>query len=178
MAAYLGYTLRMKTLFRGWPVMARHAYEKKCKKGKMTYKKNKNLTTTKKLNLKHKGSKPQQGGWECCGSCQVERRGKSSPFPWRNSSCVSTNTDNHLDPDRNVTWRCHPTVSTHGASRYLNLWKTYTQTHPQLHVSHFILSASLYFSKRGAYLDRLCRDIVGRWLSRACTVAKWCILDL
>jgi len=26
------------------------------------------------------------------------------------------------------------------------------------------LSASLYFSKRGAYWDRLCRDVVGRWL--------------
>ena len=25
------------------------------------------------------------------------------------------------------------------------------------------LSASLYFSKRGAYWDRLCRDVVGRW---------------
>ena len=40
------------------------------------------------------------------------------------------------------------------------------------------LSASLYFSKRGAYWDRLCRDVVGRWLSRACTVAKRCILGL
>ena len=28
----------------------------------------------------------------------------------------------------------------------------------------FFLSASLYFSKRGAYWDRLCRDVVGRWL--------------
>jgi len=37
------------------------------------------------------------------------------------------------------------------------------------------LSASLYFSTRGAYWDRLCRDVVG-WLSRACTVAKRCIL--
>ena len=27
-----------------------------------------------------------------------------------------------------------------------------------------LLSASLYFSKRGAYCDRLCRDVVGRWL--------------
>jgi len=40
---------------------------------------------------------------------------------------------------------------------------------------HVLLSASLYFSKRGAYWDRLCRDVVGRWLvgwlSRACTVA-------
>jgi len=31
------------------------------------------------------------------------------------------------------------------------------------------LSASLYVSKRGAYWDRLCRDVVG-CLSRACTV--------
>jgi len=51
-------------------------------------------------------------------------------------------------------------------------------------VEHIItfLSASLYFSKRGAYCDRLCHDVVGRWLvgwlSRACTVAKWCILGL
>ena len=30
------------------------------------------------------------------------------------------------------------------------------------HIS--FLSASLYFSKRGAYWDRLCRDVVGRWL--------------
>ena len=40
------------------------------------------------------------------------------------------------------------------------------------------LSASLYFSKRGAYWDRLCRDVVGCLLSRACTVAKRCILGL
>jgi len=32
-------------------------------------------------------------------------------------------------------------------------------------------------SKRGAYWDRLCRDVVGR-LSRTCTVAKRCILGL
>ena len=50
-----------------------------------------------------------------------------------------------------------------------------------------LLSASLYVSKRGAYWDRLCRDVVGSWLvgrwlvgwlSRACTVAKRCILGL
>ena len=40
------------------------------------------------------------------------------------------------------------------------------------------LSASLYVSKRGAYWDRLCRYVVGRRLSRACTVAKRCILGL
>jgi len=49
------------------------------------------------------------------------------------------------------------------------------------------LSASLYVSKRGAYWDRLCRDVVGwlvvgwslvGWLSRACTVAKRCILGI
>ena len=40
------------------------------------------------------------------------------------------------------------------------------------------LSASLYVSKRDAYWDRLWRDVVGRWLSRACTVAKRCILGL
>ena len=31
-----------------------------------------------------------------------------------------------------------------------------------------ILSASLYFSKRGAYWDRLCRDVVGRWSLVCC----------
>ena len=45
-----------------------------------------------------------------------------------------------------------------------------------------LLSASLYVSKRGAYWDRLCRDVVGRWLvgwlSHVCTVAKRCILGL
>ena len=49
-------------------------------------------------------------------------------------------------------------------------------------VDSILLSASLYVSKRGAYWDRLCRDVVGRWLvgwlSRACTVAKRCILGL
>ena len=47
----------------------------------------------------------------------------------------------------------------------------------------WFLSASLYVSKRGAYWNRLCRDVVGRWLvgrwlSRACTVTKRCILGL
>ena len=46
-----------------------------------------------------------------------------------------------------------------------------------LSVCLLLLSTSLYFSKRGAYWDRLCRDVVG-WLSRACTVAKRCILGL
>jgi len=31
-----------------------------------------------------------------------------------------------------------------------------------------LLSASLYFSKRGAYWDRLCRDVVGRWSLVGC----------
>ena len=29
MAAYLGYTLQIKTLFRGLPIMVSHAYDKK-----------------------------------------------------------------------------------------------------------------------------------------------------
>ena len=33
-----------------------------------------------------------------------------------------------------------------------------------LAVPRTLLSASLYVSKRGAYWDRLCRDVVGRWL--------------
>ena len=51
---------------------------------------------------------------------------------------------------------------------------------PWRNIATTFLSASLYFSKRDAYWDRLCRDVVGRWLvgwlSRACTVAKRCIL--
>ena len=31
------------------------------------------------------------------------------------------------------------------------------------HPSQVLLSASLYFSKGGAYWDRLCRDVVSRW---------------
>ena len=52
-----------------------------------------------------------------------------------------------------------------------------SNSQPVSHLGQF-LSASLYVSKRGAYWDRLCRDVVGRWLSRACTVAKRCILGL
>ena len=56
---------------------------------------------------------------------------------------------------------------------------TVAGTHAGTYVPRLILglSASIYFSKRGAYWDRLCRDVVG-WLSRACTVAKRCILGL
>ena len=63
----------------------------------------------------------------------------------------------------------------------VNPVKSLTHGPLNLHQNWFIhsfLSASLYVSKRGAYWDRLCRDIVGRWLSRACTVAKRCILGL
>ena len=35
------------------------------------------------------------------------------------------------------------------------------------------LSASLYVSKRGAYWDRLCRDVVGRWLVGCHARALW-----
>jgi len=35
------------------------------------------------------------------------------------------------------------------------------------------LSASLYFSKRGSYWDRLCRDVVGRWLVGCHARALW-----
>jgi len=36
-----------------------------------------------------------------------------------------------------------------------------------------ILSASLYVSKRGAYWDRLCRDVVRRWLVGCHARALW-----
>jgi len=37
----------------------------------------------------------------------------------------------------------------------------------------WFLSASLYLSKRGAYWDRLCRDVVGRWLVGCHARAPW-----
>ena len=37
------------------------------------------------------------------------------------------------------------------------------QAETLVNARHILLSASLYLSKRGAYLDRLCRDVVGRW---------------
>ena len=37
----------------------------------------------------------------------------------------------------------------------------------------FFLSASLYVSKRGAYWDRLCRDVIGRWLVGCHARALW-----
>ena len=46
------------------------------------------------------------------------------------------------------------------AINYKSLWRA-------------IISASLYFSKRGAYWDRLCRDVVGRWLVGCHARALW-----
>ena len=45
----------------------------------------------------------------------------------------------------------------------LEAWQRRRSQPPWLQSSRF-LSASLYVSKRGAYRDRLCRDVVGRWL--------------
>jgi len=38
-----------------------------------------------------------------------------------------------------------------------------------------LLSASLYVSKRGAYWDRLCRDVVGCWLVSRWLVGRWLV---
>jgi len=38
------------------------------------------------------------------------------------------------------------------------------------------LSASLYVSKRGAYWDRLCRDVVGRWLVGRWSLVGWLVV--
>ena len=53
-----------------------------------------------------------------------------------------------------ITWPHHATVT------YM---KNFTE----------FLSASLYFSKRGAYWDRLCRDVVGCWLVGCHARALW-----
>ena len=46
------------------------------------------------------------------------------------------------------------------SERVINCWNSLSHT---VDFNSFV-SASLYFSKRGAYWDRLCRDVVGRWL--------------
>ena len=56
----------------------------------------------------------------------------------------------HRRPTRCIHKKTRPTTFEHSVIK------------PQLKAS--FLSASLYFSKSGAYWDRLCRDVVGRWL--------------
>jgi len=85
--------------------------------------------------------------------------------PWYNRECYVTKLK---------------TCRRHLSQPALTLWHTYTHRVQCTTVTQigWFFSASLYVSKRGAYLDRLCRDVVGRWLSRTCTVAKRCILGL
>ena len=54
--------------------------------------------------------------------------------------------------------RCSNTPAVHGRRA------VYLLTHFLIHflIAMHFLSASLYVSKRGAYWDRLCRDVVGR----------------
>ena len=77
-----------------------------------------------------------------------------------------------------ATWwiHCHDSRATCHIAGYKNSIRHIKNNFSPYFI--LFLSASLYFSKRGAYWDRLCRDVVGRWLSRACTVAKRCILGL
>jgi len=76
--------------------------------------------------------------------------------------------------------RSDTTVDAHKDEDYVDVRQSFSTT--VMIITHYdtnmmaLLSASLYFSKRGAYWDRLCRDV--GWLSRACTVAKRCILGL
>ena len=55
----------------------------------------------------------------------------------------------------------HPDISTH-ISVITAVFQDY-QCAPYASLTLSLLSASLYVSKRGAYWDRLCRDVVG-WL--------------
>ena len=56
-------------------------------------------------------------------------------------------------------------LSSRGPKKYcLLLFTTAARYLPRKCRLVSFLSASLYFSKRGAYWDRLCRDVVGRWL--------------
>jgi len=78
--------------------------------------------------------------------------------------------------------RSHYQTKLVGTWLHAGCWVAHLQVAPQKKSRHLFwlltfLSASLYFSKRDAYWDRLCRDVVD-WLSRACTVAKRCILGL
>jgi len=110
--------------------------------------------------------------------------------PWRQSVAYHLVGDYALLTQQ-TTW-CQVHVLSLGKehSVFPSLWSgTLSPSHCELSIPsqlvvascHF-LSDSLYVSKRGAYWDRLCRDVVGRWLvgwlSRACTVAKRCILGL
>jgi len=57
----------------------------------------------------------------------------------------------------------YPQAVSFAAGWMLYGWKTGNSYHTSHLTPHILLSASLYFSKRGAYWDRLCRDVVG-WL--------------
>ena len=111
-------------------------------------------------------------------------------FQW----CKQNMTSRPITGDTYLTLLYHTDVSDGLDIQSMAGLKTFVQwvdehcasTQVRLTASIVILSASLYFSKRGAYWDRLCSDVVGRWLvgwlvgwlSHACTVAKRCILGL
>ena len=60
------------------------------------------------------------------------------------------------------SWLMHSFACTNWSTSYTWFLQ---RNHPTINrVLIEFLSASLYFSKRGAYWDRLCRDVVGRWL--------------
>ena len=87
---------------------------------------------------------------------------------------LSTHTNGHIyrceAAGRDVQWLVDYTIKFASGSTMLwsvgrgllRLTLRFRYCFPQLLFS--FLSASLYVSKRGAYWDRLCRDVVGRWL--------------
>jgi len=105
---------------------------------------------------------------------------------WKCHSTIRTTTPSttHTQHTRNdkptlILLQCRTHVLTASALQHSSP-TSYASTTPDWHTDAYVLdffSASLYFSKRGAYWDRLCRDVVG-WLSCTCTVAKRCILGL
>ena len=56
-------------------------------------------------------------------------------------------------------------------SKWVNIFTNFF--HHRVATPFYFLSASLYFSKRGAYWDRLCRDVVGRWSVGCHARALW-----
>jgi len=63
---------------------------------------------------------------------------------------------------KSMPWSCHIAGCNNSIRHVENCFS------PYFIYFYLFLSASLYFSKRGAYWDRLCRDVVGRWSLVGC----------
>ena len=104
--------------------------------------------------------------WKLTSTSQsvLQRRGSSWLKLHRRGTCRLTGCV--WAPTALVTLSYHIAISSRQMSR---LAAALTDILCQLMFTMFgFLSVSLYFSKRGAYWDRLCRDVVGRWSLVGC----------